>query len=99
MVPFAHPEARDHPLRSFLYRRFGEKNMPDENLEKEEQSREFYKMKADAFDLRVTLDRLTAQGNQLADVYNKMCAEIQKKEQEINNQEKGKNVNSSELPR
>jgi len=44
---------------------------------------ELHKMKAEAFDLRITLDRLTTQGNQLADVYNKMLVSIEKKETEL----------------
>jgi len=68
--------------------------MPDENLEKEQQQKELCKMKADAFDLRIILDRLLAQGNQLADVYNKMCAAIQEKEKTM---EKEKNDDNSKL--
>jgi len=52
-------------------------------------------MKAEAFDLRAVLDRLTAQGSQLADVYNKMCAAITEKEKTM---EKKENVNNDKLP-
>lgn len=68
--------------------------MPDENTEKEQSLKELCKLKADAFDLRITLDKLLAQGNQLADVYNKMCAAIQEKEKTM---EKEKNVDNSKL--
>ena len=69
--------------------------MPDENLEQEQQQKELLKMKAEAFDLRAVLDRLTAQGSQLADVYNKMCAAITEKEKTM---EKKENVNNDKLP-
>lgn len=70
--------------------------MPDENLEKEQQQKELFKMKADAFDLRIMLDKLMAQGNQLADVYNKMCAAVQEKEKTM---ETKKNDDNSILPK
>jgi hypothetical protein len=63
------------------------KYMPDENLEREKRMQEFYKMKADALDIHVLLDRLTTQGNQLADAYNKKIAEIEQKEKELNTTE------------
>jgi len=72
--------------------------MSDENQEKEQRLNELYKLKADAFDLRVTLDRLTGQGNQLATVYNQICAKIQETETIINQETKG-NVDNNSLPK
>ena len=48
--------------------------MSDEN--------ELLKMKADAFDLRGLLDKLSTQGTQLAAAYNKLIEKIEEKEKE-----------------
>jgi len=45
------------------------------------------RMKADTLDLRIVLDRLTAQGNQLADAYNKRCVDIMALAQDIDEAE------------
>lgn len=72
--------------------------MPDENLEKEKAQNELYKMKAEALDVHALLDKLTAQGNQLAAAYNKMVETIQMKEK-LMKKEKEPDVNSDNLPK
>lgn len=62
--------------------------MTDDTAWIEDMKRQTLGKKAKAFEMRVLLDRLLAQGNQLTDAWNKLCADIADMEKDIEDTEK-----------